>query len=62
MISLLQEYTKYFTAVAKLQEKTLDAFNTVSNSINESNNNITENNKTLTEWINNLLLEITTTS
>ena len=29
MISLLQENTKYFTVVAKLQEKTLDAFNTI---------------------------------
>ena len=29
MISLLQENTKYFTVVAKLQEKTLDTFNTI---------------------------------
>ena len=40
----------------------LDAFNTVSKSINESSNNITENNKTFTELINNLLLEVTTTN
>ena len=46
--------------MANLQRKTLDDFNTVSKSINESN--ITENNKTLTESSNNLLLEITTTT
>ena len=62
MISLLQENTKYFNVVAILQEKTLDAFNTVLKSINDSNNNTAENNKTLTESINNLLLESTTTN
>ena len=46
MISLLQENTKYFNVVAILQEKTLDAFNTVLKSINDSSNNIAENNKT----------------
>ena len=46
--------------MANLQRKTLDDFNTVSKSINESN--ITENNKTLTESSTNLLLEITTTT
>ena len=49
MISLPQEHTKQFNAVANLQEKTLDAFNTVSKSINHSNKNIAENNKKLTE-------------
>ena len=58
MISLPQENTKQFNAVANLQEKTLDAFNTVSKSINHSNKNIAENNKKLTESINNLLLQI----
>ena len=46
--------------MANLQRKTLDDFNTVSKSINESN--ITENNKTLAESSTNLLLEITTTT
>ena len=54
--------TKYFNAVAILQEKILDAFNLLSKSINESNDNITEDNKTLTESINKLFLAITTTS
>ena len=45
MISLLQKNTKYFNVVANLQEKTIDAFNMVSKSINKSNNNITENSK-----------------
>ena len=39
MISLLQENAKYFNVVAILQEKILDAFNTVLKSINDSNNN-----------------------
>ena len=62
MISLLQENTKYFSIVANLQEKTLEAFNTFSKSINESNNNITGKNKAFTESIDNLLFQITTTN
>ena len=60
MISLLQESTKYFSAVANLKEKTFATFNTVSKSMNDLNNKITGNDETLTELFNNLLLEITT--
>ena len=62
MISLLQESTKYFSAVANLKEKTFATFNTVSKSMNDLNNKITGNDETLTELFNNLLLEITTKS
>ena len=62
MISLLQESTKYFSAVANLKEKTFATFTTVSKSMNDLNNKITGNDETLTELFNNLLLEITTKS
>ena len=62
MISLLQESTKYFSALANLKEKTFATFNTVSKSMNDLNNKITGNDETLTELFNNLLLEITTKS
>ena len=56
MISILQENKKYFNVVANLTGKSVDTFNTVSKSINESNKNMTKNNKTLTELINNLTI------